>query len=112
MSEYYPDAWVLLKFGSNETETIYKVMGGWIGSYTGSDSWRICSGIERIEFDGTSYHIHNHSGSIYHCHKTMERISSLMGSVMQGWSSLAELQPELEVKIEIIDMKEYYETCK
>ena len=107
MSEYHPDAWVLLKI-VHPSETTYKVMGGWYGGYLGCDSWRLCSGIVRIELVGDMYEIHNYSGSIYYCQKDIERFTGLMSSVVMGWEELIKAEPESKIKIEVVDMETYY----
>ena len=112
MNEYVPDAWVLLRFESKDTEPIYKILGGWYGGYAGSDSWRLCSGIERIELIGDVYHVHNYSGSVYTCHKDIQRFSGLMNSMLASWLDMADKKPEQEIKIEVIDMGEYYVQTK
>ena len=54
MNEYNPDRWVILKLINNQ-KTIYKVLGGWFGGYLQGDSWRINSGITKVELDGDVY---------------------------------------------------------
>lgn len=51
MSEYSPDRWVIVKF-KKEDKTWYKVLGSWAGGYLDGDSWRMSSGLERIEEEG------------------------------------------------------------
>jgi len=61
---YYPDSWVIIRV--KETG-LYKVLGGWSGGYLQGDSWRMNSGIVRVE-EGEGYWLmHGHSGSIYRC---------------------------------------------
>ena len=81
MSEHKPDRWVILKIKS-KNEVLYKVMGGWYGGYLGSDTWRINSGITKVELDGDVYKFHGHSGSVYLCHKNNYGMTVLMGSVL------------------------------
>ena len=107
MSEYCPDAWVLLKFTTPRT-TIYKILGGWYGGYLGSDSWRMCSGIERVELVEDVYWVHNFSGSVYKCHKNLERMTGLMGSIYSSWQNEI-VEKDSHIKMFLIDMKEYYE---
>lgn len=68
---YTPDKWVILKFKSKE-ETWYKVLGSWYGGYLNGDSWRMSSGLVRIEDKEDHYDMHNHSGSIYRVGKESE----------------------------------------
>lgn len=99
---YTPDAWVVLLI-AYESETIYKLMGGWYGGYLGSDSWQLNSGIESIEKDGDYYLIHSYSGSTYKCHESAERMSGLMGMMVSHW--VAEGAPIDIVPIEDVDLE-------
>lgn len=81
MTEYVPDAWVIIRV-ADETETVYKVLGGWYGGYLNGDSWRLNSGITRIERDGELYLIHGYSGSVYRVHPDAQRTTMLMASVL------------------------------
>lgn len=65
MNEYRPDSWVIIKLPSDHG---YKVLGGWSGGYLHGDSWRLNSGITRIEKEGKYYMIHGYSSSVYYCH--------------------------------------------
>ena len=66
MNEYVPDTWSVFKI-TNEGETFYKILGGWYGGYINGDSWRVNSGIERVELLDGQYHFHGFSGSVYKC---------------------------------------------
>ena len=68
MTEYNPDCWVVLRM-TNKDQIIYKVLGGWSSTYIDGASWRLNSGIERVELDGEVYKFYGSSGSIYNCHK-------------------------------------------
>lgn len=59
---YTPDNWVVFKVPLG-----YKVLGGWSGGYTTGDSWRLNSGITRVEKEGDYYLFYGHSGSVYRC---------------------------------------------
>lgn len=65
---YYPDNWVVIKITENE-ETLYKVIAGWSGGYATGDSWRMNSGITKVEEDTDSWGFYGHSGSCYVCYK-------------------------------------------
>ena len=65
--EYNPERWEIIGDGKR-----FKVFGSWAGGYLGSDSWRLSSGLQKIEEDPADkdfYLMHNYSGSIYRCHK-------------------------------------------
>jgi hypothetical protein len=61
---YVPDNWVVLKFKDH-----YRVLAGWSGGYLSGDSWRLNSGIVRVEEKPESYIFYSSSGSAYSCHK-------------------------------------------
>jgi hypothetical protein len=69
MTYYAPDKWVVLK-----VPTGYKVLGGWSGGYLDGSTWRLNSGIVRVEEeldwkDEKSLMFYGHSGSVYRCYK-------------------------------------------
>lgn len=67
---YHPDNWVVIRIQLNEHAfPIYKVIAGWSGSYTTGDSWRMNSGITRVEAAGKYWRFYGSSGSCYVCHK-------------------------------------------
>ena len=80
MGIYNPDKWVMVK-----SSQVVKVLGGWSGGYLDGDSWRLSSGLLRIEDDPEDpnyYLMHNHSGSIYRCHKNAEGTNSVSGYIL------------------------------
>ncbi len=68
MREYNPDRWVMLKFNHNGQD-IYKVLATFYGGYANGDSWKLNSGVTKIEEDGQTYLFTGSSGSVYRCHK-------------------------------------------
>ncbi len=72
MNEYKPDSWVIIKLPSGHG---YKVLGGWSGGYLHGDSWRVNSGITRIEREGEYYIVHGYSSSVYRCHSSRYTLS-------------------------------------
>lgn len=71
MSIYTPDNWVVLKIKpSKGSHPFYKVLAGWRGGYTQGDSWRMNSGITRVEQPGDGWILfYGASGSCYECHE-------------------------------------------
>ena len=66
MSEYLPDNWVILRIKEGKgTFPFYKVLAGWSGGYLDGDSWRMNSGITRVEDHETYYSFYGYSGSVY-----------------------------------------------
>ena len=73
-----PDKWLLI-----ETPNCYKVFATWNGSYLGSNSWRINSGIESVAEDGDFFLFKGFSGSIYRCNKRSYGTTSYGASVLE-----------------------------
>lgn len=71
MNTYIPDNWVVLKIKPSEgVNPFFKVLAGWTGGYTQGDSWRINSGISRVEQPGDDWNLfYGASGSCYECHQ-------------------------------------------
>jgi hypothetical protein len=88
MSEYNPDKWVIIKTKDSD---VYKVLGSWSGSYLYGSSWRLSSGIVKIKEEGDYYLIHNHSGSIYKCHKKMNGMNVIASSIFSSIEDKAEM---------------------
>lgn len=67
MTQYNPENWVVLELKTKD-ETIYKVMGGWTGSYANADRWKVNSGIKSANINGDYIEFTGYSGSIYSCY--------------------------------------------
>jgi hypothetical protein len=67
MTNYFPDNWVVIKLKGDDPH--YRVLAGWSGGYTTGDSWRMNSGITKVELKGDQYIFYGSSGSQYICHK-------------------------------------------
>ena len=67
MSNYTPDNWVVIKMDGDAAH--YRVLAGWSGGYLDGNSWKVNSGIVRVEIDGDYYRFYGLSGSCYSCHK-------------------------------------------
>lgn len=89
MSEYNPDKWVMLKIESNG-QTTYKILASWYGGFAKGDSWKLNSGVTKIEEDGQCYLFHGSSGSVYVCHK------STYGMSMYTMGILASFQKDVD----------------
>lgn len=94
MNQYIPDSWVVIKISDN----LHKVLGGFSGGYLYGDSWKLNSGIEKIEETDKEYLVYGFSGSVYVCRKGREHLSGYTGSI------LADLQKKVPV-IEPVEMK-------
>ena len=94
MSEYTPDNWIIIKVNGDDPH--YRILAGWSGGYTTGDSWRMNSGITRVEQDKEYFHFYGSSGSVYHCHK---EAYELRMNNLHVWRSLQEKYAE---KVELI----------
>jgi hypothetical protein len=74
MSEYIPHRWLIVKLTTNE-KSHYRVFACWYGGYTGSDSWKLNSGIESVVYEDEHYLFTGSSGSVYRCHNGNQGIS-------------------------------------
>ena len=86
---YTPDSWIVMKITlfNEGDDVIYKVLGGWTGGYLDGDSWRINSGITRVDNDDNYYYFYGHTGSCYKCHKQQE---GLRASTSGVWKEFQE----------------------
>ncbi len=63
-----PDAWIVIKIDNGET-VWHKLFVSWNGGYLNGDSWRMSSGISRIEEGENDFLVFGFSGSCYRCNK-------------------------------------------
>ena len=111
MSIYSPDAWVVVKLSGDAVPdgVLYKILAGWKGGYTQGDSWKLNSGITKIEETEHVFNVYGYSGSIYSCYKESER----MMMITQGiFDNLVEAYKNKKVKIEIVPMNSILEQFK
>ena len=88
MSTYNPDKWVMVKI-NNKGEVIYKILASWYGGFARGDSWKLNSGVTKIEEDGELYLFHGSSGSIYQCHKKTYGMSAYTMGVLANFQEQA-----------------------
>lgn len=108
MSDYHPDAWVIIKITKGD-EIIFKVLAGWYGGYANGDSWKINSGITKVDKVDAVYEFSGYSGSSYFCHQSVERLTGLTAGV------LSSLQKDIETigaSIEVVPVSEVIEYFK
>ena len=74
---YKPDCWTLV-----DLQDHVRVLAAWYGGFAGADRWKASSGIEQVVEHDNHYEVHNASGSVYVCHKNIERLNSLTRSVL------------------------------
>ena len=69
-----PDNWVVLQITNPNAKdtllkTYYKVFATWTGGYIDGDSWKINSGVDRVDEDEMNVNFYGYSGSCYACKK-------------------------------------------
>ena len=98
MSYYQPDCWVVLKLPEG-----YKVLAGWSGGYLDGSSWRLNSGITRVEEkldwkDQRYYVFYGHTGSAYWCYPEMYMLKMPMAGIYnrlkEKYQDQVEIMPE------------------
>ena len=99
MSNHYtPSKWIIIEISSAE-DSVRRVFGSWYGGYLNGDSWRLSSGITKVEDKGDYYLFHNESGSIYQCYKKCYGTSAYSQGVLQD---MIEKKPD-NVNISIVE---------
>jgi hypothetical protein len=106
-----PDSWRLIRITTPE-EIIYKVYACWLGGFATGDSWRLNSGIVKVESDEDYFYLYGASGSIYKCHKSQRRMSmycegnlqSIVDSINTRKDTSAELLSEESVYTHLQDL--------
>ena len=88
MSEYTPDCWVVIEIDYGK-EKIQKILSSWYGGWSGSDSWRLSSGITEVEELEDSYIIKNQSGSVYTCYRRRYGMSSYTAGILEDFKKQA-----------------------
>lgn len=94
MSRHEPNLWVVLKVSDGE-DSIFKVLGSWRGGYLDGDSWRLNSGITRVEREGDLLLFHGRTGSVYVCHEQAYGVSGYTSMVFSSWKEKTDLSVEM-----------------
>lgn len=89
-----PDKWLIVRIPNGGA----KVLGSWSGGYLSRDSWRLSSGLKKVEEDGDYYLMHNHSGSIYRCHKEMEGTNMIARGVLNQMKAMSDEVKEITIE--------------
>jgi len=84
MSDYSPDRWVIVKIVTAK-ERLYKVFACWSGGYTGSDSWKMNSGITHATLANNRWDFAGYSGSVYSCHTQSYGTNGYGSNVLQNF---------------------------
>lgn len=84
MSYYTPSGWAFLKIKvCGQDNTIVKMFGSWSGGYLTGDSWRVNSGVTKIEENDHEYIVSGYSGSQYILSKTANHITGYNKGVLE-----------------------------
>jgi len=100
MREYNPDKWVMLKI-TYKDKPIYKVLATWYGGFAKGDSWKLNSGVTKIEEDGQCYLFYGSSGSVYRCHKQTYGMNMYTRGVLASFQKQAD-ESEGAVTVELL----------
>lgn len=106
MTQYNPDCWVLIKITTDLHPTFYKVLAGWSGGYTTGDSWKMNSGITKVEDDGDYWKFIGETGSVYRCHKDGNQLRM---SIIGVWNQLTAEYPDT---VNLVDVGEVVQHLK
>ena len=99
MSEYNCDNWVVIKMKGDDPH--YRLLVGTSGGYLDGDSWRINSGITKVEETDDHYCFSGSSGSTYRCGKGSYRLRM---NTAGTWARLQELHGDkVELMLEDTD---------
>lgn len=102
---YNPDCWVILRFTSKEYGVVDKILAGFGGGYTQGSSWKLNSGITKVEDMGEYYAVTGYTGSVYHCYKHHQGLRLAIANVYQ---SMLDRFNNSEASIEMLDS---FEAC-
>jgi len=93
---YKSDNWVIIKLKGDVPH--YRVLAGWSGGYTTGDSWRMNSGITKVEEDDSAYYFSGSSGSTYRCGKESYTLrmnnAHVWAALEHRYGDKVELMPE------------------
>lgn len=95
MTTYTPDCWTVIRIDGPDPH--YRVLAGWSGGYLHGSSWKLNSGITRVERDGEYILFHGSSGSVYRCHQSGY---GLRTSTSYIWNQLEEKYSD---QVELLD---------
>ena len=96
MNDYTCDNWVVIKMKGDDPH--YRLLVGTSGGYLDGDSWRMNSGITKVEEDKEFYYFSGSSGSRYRCYKesyTLRMNNAHIWTQLQGMhNDKVEMIPE------------------
>lgn len=101
--QYEPDKWVILKV-NNKDEIVYKVLAGWSGSYLYGSSWKLNSGITKIDKKDNFYLFEGYTGSVYKCRFNSYGFNGITASTLDSFQK--QIENIDNVTIEVLEYKE------
>ena len=81
---YTPESWVVVKIDHDDIPSIYKVFACWYGGFAEGASWKLNSGITKVEYKDNFWSFHGSSGSIYKCNDQCYGTTSYGSSVLNS----------------------------
>ena len=103
---YSPDNWVILKVDVDIDKLHYRILAGWSGGYLDGDSWRMNSGITKIEEEDDYYLFTGETGSVYKCFKGSEILRMNNAHIYEN------LKNQHQEKIELIRYEDFIKEFK
>ena len=106
MSRYTCDNWVVIKLDDG-VDPHYRLLVGTSGGYLTGDSWRLNSGITKVEEDDRAYYFSGSSGSTYRCGKNSYTLrmnnAHIWSQIQELHGDKAQLMPEDTDWTQIVD---------
>lgn len=93
--DYSPDRWIAIRVPI-DGKKVLKVFCTWAGGYLTGDSWRLNSGVEKIESEGDCWYATTHSGAVYRLYKDSYGIAgasnyNVLASLEEKFSDILEV---------------------
>lgn len=110
LADIYPDAYQFIRITPKESDqSIIKLFSAWVGGYSGTDSWRLNSGVKDIEICPNHVRVYGYSGSCYCIHKVQVHMSVYGSNVLSG---IVEQASTIGATIEYITLEQAYKEIK
>ena len=103
-----PDSFVIVRVKLQD-EYIYRIFSTWNGGYLYGSSWRLNSGITKIEQNDLYYVFYGYNGNNYECKKGSYRTSAYSQSVLD---QLVENASNNNIEIKVLTEDEFFEYIK
>lgn len=108
MSDYVPDYWQIVRIVASGSNTpVFKVFAAWSGSYLYGESWKLNSGIEKVEDKEDAYDVHGASGSVYTLRKGREGMSGYGQGVLTRLRGQIEASGGIVEQVSIPEVQEF-----